>query len=126
MSKIIKKQLAIIAGTVVFLTMAGANIVAASDMDPALKSYMQGEYSASLPAVSKLAREGNPEAQFALGLAYEHGRSVTMNPIRAMYWYDSAGKTYTKKGATIASRFCRLAIARLQQPPHFEQVVSNH
>lgn len=114
MNKIFKKQSLVISGILIMLTGFASTSAIADDMAPAVQQYMQGNHAAALPRLSQLAREGNPEAQFALGLAYEHGRSVNMNPIMAMYWYDLSARTYTEMGASIASRYSREAVTRLQ------------
>lgn len=36
------------------------------------------------------ARQGNRDAQFALGLRYEHGRGIPRNPSKAVHWYCRA------------------------------------
>ena len=122
--KIFNKQSLVAIGLFLLMNSLVSTAVSAADMEPAVEQYMQGEYAAALPKLSQLAREGNPEAQFALGLAYEHGRSVSQNPMMAMYWYDLAAKTYAQKGASIASRFSREAVARLHYKHHAELLAS--
>ncbi len=112
MKNIFKKQSLVISGVALFIGLTGTPAMA-TDMGPALNEYFQGNYASSLPKLRRLAREGNPEAQFALGLAYELGRIVNVNPIMAIYWYDTAARSYAHRGATIASRYSREAINRL-------------
>lgn len=123
MRKKTKKQIVIFAS---LLSCLGGSMAMASDMNSAVKDYMQGNYAEALPEVNRLARSGNPEAQFALGLAYEHGRSVSLNPIMAMYWYQQAADTYKNMGASIASRFSREAVTRLQYRHRKEQLARNN
>jgi len=40
----------------------------------------------------QLAEQGDPEAQFSLGLIYDTGREDKRDPERAVYWYSKAAK----------------------------------
>lgn len=40
--------------------------------------------------IQDLAQKGNPEAQFELGHAYEHGQNVERNIEKAIIWYEKA------------------------------------
>ena len=40
----------------------------------------------------QLARQGDPEAQFSLGLLYDTGRESERNPEQAIYWFTRAAE----------------------------------
>src|SRR5258708_9177052 len=55
-----------------------------------LKAARQGEYDRAVDEFQPLAEAGDPRAQFFLGLCYQQGKGVPMNPSRAASWFDKA------------------------------------
>ena len=46
----------------------------------------------------KAAEQGNPQAQYTLGMMYQKGRGVAQNQSEAQKWYQkAAGQGYPRK-----------------------------
>ena len=55
-------------------------------------AYEAGDYREAAMIWRQLAEEGDPRAQFNLGLLHETGRGVTENPAEAAAWYERAAR----------------------------------
>ena len=60
------------------------------DFQEGWAAYKQGDYEAALHEWTPLAERGDKEAQFNLGLIYEHGKSVAQDYKTAAEWYRLA------------------------------------
>ena len=64
----------------------------ANEFDTAVTEYRQGNYIKALDAFYALAKEGDPKAQFNVGLIYATGKGVNKDTYQAMQWYQKAAK----------------------------------
>jgi TonB family protein len=70
---------------------------AAADKDTALRAYEQRDFATALKEWRALADRGDAEAEFWLGVMYEHGEGVAEQPMEAMNWYrKSAEQAYAR------------------------------
>lgn len=63
---------------------------AAASFDDGLTAFERGNYAAAYEAWRPLAESGNAEAQFYLGVLYDHGYHVPRNYQEAASWYERA------------------------------------
>jgi TPR repeat protein len=69
----------------------------AADFSSGVAAYKRKDFSGALTAFAPLAQQGEPRAQFALGLMYDNGEGVQQSDERARYWYQlSAEQGYAK------------------------------
>jgi hypothetical protein len=68
-----------------------------ADLDQAIEAYRQGEYEAAHDAFLPLARDGDAEAQFMLGVLYDNGRGVLRDYDEARRWYHLAARQGSAK-----------------------------
>ena len=61
-----------------------------SSFRKASKAYRKGDYATALAGFSALAREGNVEAQFRIGIMHDKGRGVPENDAKAIEWFQKA------------------------------------
>jgi hypothetical protein len=54
------------------------------------KAYRRGDYATALAGYSALARKGNAEAQFRIGIMHDKGRGVPENDAKAIEWFRRA------------------------------------
>ena len=54
------------------------------------KAYAAGNYEVALVEFTKAADEGDINAQFNLGVMYEHGHGVKQSDLKAAEWYQLA------------------------------------
>lgn len=64
----------------------------AGEFDMAVTEYEQGNYIRALDAFYVLAKEGDPKAQFNVGLIYANGKGVKKDSYQAMEWYKKAAE----------------------------------
>ena len=79
---------------------------------------------------SQLRSTGRPDTLFALGVVYEFGHGVPVDPYRAAQYYYQAAALYAARGAMNHFRTCRDAMRRLN-PEHpylkpLEELVTEH
>src|SRR3979411_509408 len=55
-----------------------------------LASVASAQSAADIPAVRLAAERGDAQSQYALGLAYEFGKGVSVDPGQAAMWYRRA------------------------------------
>jgi localization factor PodJL len=63
-----------------------------SALRAAIEAYKRGDYSTAYIAFKPIAKDGNPVAQFALGVMYENGQGVPKDYPRSLYWYRKAAR----------------------------------
>ncbi|WP_432263565.1 tetratricopeptide repeat protein [Cupriavidus sp. TMH.W2] len=86
---------AVLAGAALILGCTGAtaqnvNESASSIFVAANNAVKQGDYNTAYRQYLRLATNGYPEAQFNLGLMYQRGVGVNLDPAEAGYWYEKA------------------------------------
>ncbi|MDN5849021.1 MAG: SEL1-like repeat protein [Nitrococcus sp.] len=70
----------------------------AAQLDVARKTWLAGNYELALPLLARLARAGNPRAQYALGYMYYTGQGVEQSQRTALVWIRRAANN----GSTLA------------------------
>ncbi len=73
--------------------LAGQAAWASGETDAALQAYRDGNYPAAIKIWRKLAANDNPDAQYALGVAYLKGHGITRDTRKAMRWFQMAAKS---------------------------------
>ncbi len=53
-------------------------------------AYAAGDYETALKEFTKAAEDGDMNAQFNLGVMYEHGHGVNQSDLKAGEWYQLA------------------------------------
>ena len=71
---------------------SGPADAAESAFRKASKAYRKGDYAKALSGFSALAREGNAEAQFRIGIMHDKGRGVPENDAKAIEWFRKAAE----------------------------------
>jgi len=75
----------------VALLFAGAVMAGpADDLKAAADAYGKGDYAAALRLLRPLADQGDPGAQFSVGLMYRNGKGVPQDLGEAVKWYRRA------------------------------------
>ena len=74
----------------VLLIVACATIAAAGPGEDADSAYQRGDYALAAQLYRPLAEQGNPWAQYDLGLMYSNGQGVPQNVQEAAKWYRKA------------------------------------
>lgn len=69
-------------------SIAGAAV--AGPYDDALAAWRRGEYAAAYRLWGPVADQGDPDAQFYLGLMNEYGQGMSRNDAEAINWYRKA------------------------------------
>jgi uncharacterized protein len=82
MSKAVAAALIIVAGI--------ARTVVAGPLEDGLVAAEHRDYTTAIRLWGPLAEQGNPEAQYNLGLAYEYGHGVTRDRAAAANWFRKA------------------------------------
>jgi len=82
MSKAVAAALIIVAGL--------ARTVIAGPFEDGLVAAEHRDYTTAIRLWGPLAEQGNPDAQYNLGLAYEYGRGVTRDHAAAANWFRKA------------------------------------
>ena len=74
-------------------TLAGQAAWASGESDAALQAYRDGNYPAAIKIWRKLAANDDPDAQYALGVAYLKGHGITRDTRKAVRWFQMAAKS---------------------------------
>src|SRR5579862_8021143 len=61
-----------------------------ADFQKGLDAYSNGDYAAALKEWKSPADQGDAHAQYGLGLLYDLGRGVPVDPAQAAKWYGLA------------------------------------
>lgn len=81
------KKMAIAAGLIVGLTAP-----AWADLASGQAAYLRGDYGVAWRELKPLADQGNAEAQYQVGVMYDHGQSVKRSYRTAAQWYERAAE----------------------------------
>jgi TPR repeat protein len=65
---------------------------AKAGFDEATAAFAAGDYPKVLAELTPLAKEGDPRSQYAMGLLYENGLGVAIDPAVAATWYLKAAE----------------------------------
>ena len=65
-------------------------VPALADYDRGVSALTMGDFVTALEEFREAAKQGNPEAQFDLGLMYERAQGVSEDPAEAALWYRKA------------------------------------
>ncbi len=71
------------------LSIAAAS-AALADLEGGRAAYDEGDYRAARAQLEPLARDGEAEAQYLLGLSYYHGSGELRDDARALAWFREA------------------------------------
>ena len=77
----------------IFLTAivaAGLATAAQAGVDSGERAYLAGDYRMALDELLPLAREGDSEAQYIVGVMHDHGDGVARDYAAAASWYEKA------------------------------------
>lgn len=80
-------QRLLIVATLLFLL-----ITSACEDRRADKAYLRGDYDKARTDIEFLAHDGEPRAQYDLGLMYDQGQGVQQSDAKAMDWYERAAQ----------------------------------
>ncbi len=69
-----------------------AAVPALADFQTGLDAYQKGDYVGAAKEWRPLAEQGDPIAQFNLGLLYLDGHGVPQNPVEAANWFRRAAE----------------------------------
>ncbi len=81
------KKMAVAAGLIVGLTAP-----AWADLASGQASYLRGDYGEAWRELKPLADQGNAEAQYQVGVMYDHGQTVKRSYRTAAQWYERAAQ----------------------------------
>ena len=83
---------------------------AAADFETGLEAFRNGDYKTAFTLWEPLAKAGDPEAQFSLGILYRRGLGVEPDYRQAMGWFERAAgrghpsaQIFTKKASACAA-----------------------
>ena len=63
-----------------------------ADLQSGLEAYERGDYAEAVRWYRQAAEEGDPEAQYNLGVMYNFGRGLPQSDAQAMMWYREAAE----------------------------------
>ena len=82
--------------------------IARADFGAGLAAFRAGDYGAALSEFQPLAGQGEPQAQFYLGLSYQKGWGVIADPSKSAQWYRrAADQGLTKAQHNLALLYLR-------------------
>ena len=87
--RVMKRLAAIICLTTAVL-LGSVGVSESADYQKGFTAYKSGDYATALREWTPLAKEGNADAQFNLGLMYDEGQGVPEDNMKAVHWYRFA------------------------------------
>ncbi|MDP6137127.1 MAG: tetratricopeptide repeat protein, partial [Arenicellales bacterium] len=76
------------------LSLAPVGVHAQSeDLERAVNAYNSGDYATAVSLWQFHARQGNREAQYAMGVAYHEGNGVSRDLEKALSWFRQAAES---------------------------------
>src|SRR3970040_2840818 len=75
-----------------FLIVLLPALTANAGVDEGRKAFMAAHYAQAWKELSPLAKAGNADAQYLLGVMYSHGRGVGQDDDQSARWYAAAAK----------------------------------
>lgn len=74
----------------------------------AVQAYVQHDYSTAFHLFKQLAKQGDAESQFLIGLMYDEGLGVAQSDKHAIYWYEkSAEQEYAYAQINIGAMYLK-------------------
>jgi len=86
-----------------------------NDFDRAVEDYNKGSYIQALNAFYVLAKEGDAEAQYNVGMIYANGKGVKVDLSQSMRWYEKSAK---QGNASAQYNLAKLLHDKKQSDPH--------
>jgi TPR repeat protein len=77
----------------------------AHDLRQGTSAYRQGHYGEAAAILKPLAEDGNPFAQFAIGVMHDDGRGLPQDLSRALSWYTRAAHAGLVDAQYMVGRF---------------------
>src|SRR3954463_716564 len=74
------------------VSLATGPVCAGQLEDAVFAAYNLGNFATALRLAQPLAKQGNPEAQYAFGLMYSGGEGVPQDDAKAVKWYRKAAE----------------------------------
>ena len=74
------------------LLVACCAVASAKELRLVIDQYAAGDFKDAASGFKSLAKQGDPRAQFYLGLMYRNGEGVPRSDERAIYWYAKAAE----------------------------------
>jgi len=91
--------------SLLFLAATVAGGTNAGPFDRAKAAYMRGDYAEVIRIIEPLAKQGDPNAQFNLGIMYGNGEGVPQSEFEAQRWFRKAAKYgHVQSSADFASK----------------------
>jgi TPR repeat protein len=75
-----------------FLVVLLPTLTANAGVDDGKKAFMAANYAQAWKELNPLAKAGNAEAQYLLGVMYSHGRGIKGNEAESARWYEAAAR----------------------------------
>src|SRR4249920_4114523 len=79
-----------LAAALVSILLAGTAF--AGPIEDAYLAYSRGDYPAALKIFVPLAEQGNPEAEYSVGVIYSNGRGLPQSYVEAAKWFHRAAE----------------------------------
>src|SRR5512141_173300 len=80
------------AAVILIISLFMAVPVIAGQFENATKAYERGDYKTAYRLFKPLAEQGNADAQYNLGIMYDHGQGVPQAYTKAVRWYRKAAE----------------------------------
>jgi len=107
----------LVRASLVLVAIGGA--ATADPFEDAVAAYQSGDYGAALKVWSRLAEQGDADAQFRLGVMYESGQGVLRSDAEAIKWYRKAAE----RDDAVAQFNLGIMYAKGGSPNHAEAVL---
>ena len=79
-------------GIIVVLSLLVVSKIGAQDYYAGIQAFKRGDYAAAMREWKALADQGQPLAQFNLGVLHENGQGVPQDYVQAFKWYHKAAE----------------------------------
>ena len=80
---------------------AGLALAGQADVATGGRAYLAGDYAKALNELMPLARQGEAEAQYLIGVMHAHGQGVERNYPEAESWYRQAAEQGRARGQAL-------------------------
>ena len=110
------------AAAAILLLLSFAAIAAAGPLEDADAAVKKRDYATAVRLLRPLAEQGNPNAQYTLGVFYDNGLGVPQDRIRSYMWFELSASQGREGAAAfrdlIARRMTPEQIAEAQKLAH--------
>ena len=90
----------------------GLTAPAWAGFDEGLAAYRRGDYATALREWRPLAEQGDADAQYNLGVMYEHGQGVPQDYAHAHMWYNLAASSFPPARTAIMRSITAISLPR--------------